>query len=263
MRVMNLDNGLWISGVLIESILVGLLLYRRTWRTLPIFIGFCIWEALSGAAAYFIVRNAPNSYPFFYLVQSVVDATFEFAVLVELTWSVLRPIRNSLPPKTLLAIVAILLIIAAAIWPFSGLQAFVSLAPALARIAHVQQTTALLRVFFFLALAGCSQLLSIGWRDRELQVATGLGFVSLVSLGTAMLHTHQSTWVQYSHLNQVLVGSYLGSLVYWVVCFAQKEAERREFTPQMQNLLLAVAGVARAERTALTNASGGTGHPKE
>jgi len=54
---------------------------------------------------------------------------------------------------------------------------------------------------------------------------------------------------------QLLLGSYICTLLYWIFSFAKKEAERREFTPQMQNLLLAVAGVARAERTALTAAS--------
>jgi hypothetical protein len=123
-------------------------------------------------------------------------------------------------------------------------------------LVHLQQTTSILRILLFLGMAGCSQLLSIGWRDRELQVATGLGVYSLVSVGVTMIQTHQSTGAhgsQYAHLNQFVVGSFLCSLLYWVFSFAQKEAERREFTPQMQNLLLAVAGVARAERTALTS----------
>ena len=117
------------------------------------------------------------------------------------------------------------------------------------------QTTAILRILFFLVLAGCSQLLSIGWRSRELQIATGLGFYSLVSLGVAMLHTHQTMGPLYRHLNQVEVASYLCSLLYWVFSFAQKEAERREFSPQMQNLLLAVAGAARSTRMALTDST--------
>jgi len=41
------------------------------------------------------------------------------------------------------------------------------------------------------------------------------------------------------------------------VSFAQKEAERREFSPQMQGLLLAVAGSARSTRIALTGSGPG------
>ena len=66
-----------------------------------------------------------------------------------------------------------------------------------------------------------------------------------------MYHTHQAVADQNYFLNQIVVASYICSLVYWVVCFSQREQERKEFTPQMQNLLLAMAGVARADREAL------------
>lgn len=259
---MNLDNGLWIGSLLAEAALVGFLIYRRAWRTIPIFVSFCIWEILSSSIAFFVLRRFPSSYPLYYLFESVIGSVLEFGVLVELAWSVLRPIRASLPRRTPFVIAVVLLAIGAAIWPFSGLQSFATLPPAFGAIAHVQQTTSLLRILFFVALAGGSQFLSIGWRDRELQVATGLGFYSLASLASAMLHTHQSTWTQWVHLNQLLIGTYIFVLAYWALCFAQKEAERREFTPQMQNLLLAVAGVARAERTALTGASSAQRTPK-
>jgi hypothetical protein len=49
------------------------------------------------------------------------------------------------------------------------------------------------------------------------------------------------------------VASYICSLLYWVFSFAQKEAERREFTPQMRSFLLAAAGAARTTRVALND----------
>jgi prepilin signal peptidase PulO-like enzyme (type II secretory pathway) len=162
------------------------------------------------------------------------------------------PFAPSLPRYTLVALSALTLLIGAAIWPFAAVGGIAQLPADAQLVVHLQQTAAILRILLFLGMAGCSQLLSIGWRDRELQVATGLGFYSLVSLGAAFLSTHRPTLNQYGHLNQIVIGSFLCALLYWVFSFAQQEAERREFTPQMQNLLLAVAGVARAERTALT-----------
>jgi hypothetical protein len=44
-------------------------------------------------------------------------------------------------------------------------------------------------------------------------------------------------------------------LLYWAFSFAQAETKRREFTPQMQSLLLAVAGNARTARMSLTEES--------
>jgi len=97
-------------------------------------------------------------------------------------------------------------------------------------------------------------LLSIGWRDRELQVATGLGFYSIASLAVQVAQSHQGMG-QYSDLNRIVVASYVCSLLYWVFSFATKEAERRDFTPQMQNFLLAVAGAARTSRSVLTEST--------
>jgi hypothetical protein len=50
----------------------------------------------------------------------------------------------------------------------------------------------------------------------------------------------------------VVAGSYLVSLVYWVVSFAQQEAARREMTPAMEEFLLGMAKVMRRQRTELS-----------
>ncbi len=108
-----------------------------------------------------------------------------------------------------------------------------------------------LRILLFLLLAGCSQLLSISWRDRELQVATGLGFYSLATLAVSMIQPHLSTSTQYVLVNQIGFGSFLCAMLYWIFSFSQKEEARQEFTPQMQRVLLAMAGTARTARVAL------------
>jgi hypothetical protein len=61
--------------------------------------------------------------------------------------------------------------------------------------------------------------------------------------------------LQYHLIDQIVTISYVCSLAYWCYCFAQQEAARREFTPQMQNFLLAVAGTARTTRMSMTDSS--------
>jgi hypothetical protein len=56
-------------------------------------------------------------------------------------------------------------------------------------------------------------------------------------------------------LNQIAAVSYMCSLFYWIFSFTQKEAAPREFTPQMENFLLAVAGTAHASRIDITEAT--------
>jgi hypothetical protein len=206
---------------------------------------------LSNVLAYLIYRYYPSVYFTAYLVQVIVDSTLEFGVLVELAWSVLRPVRASLSRVTLMVIGALILVAAAAIWPFAALPGLVDISKQGLLLVQLQQTVSILRVLFFVLLAGGSQFLSLGWRDRELQVATGLGLYSLAGLTAAMIHMHQTSASQYQHLGEVVVAGNLCCLLYWAVSFAQKEAERRQFTPQMQNMLLSVAGAAHITRVAL------------
>jgi hypothetical protein len=250
---LSLDITLWFAYIAVEAALVGLLLYRRAWRTLPVFCAYCAWDVCSNIVAYLISRFYAASFLHVYIAETLLDSALLLCVLVELVWSVLRPIRSSLP-RSALAVVGVLLLLAAAvIWPFASFSGLAHIASKQwLMLTQLQHTVSVLRILFFLLLAGGSHLLSIGWRDRELQVATGLGFYSLVSIAVSILQAHQSTGVQYARLNEFVVVSFLGSLFYWAYCFSQKEAERREFTPQMQSFLLAVAGAAHSSRVALT-----------
>jgi hypothetical protein len=252
----SLDLLLWLGGVLGAAVMVGLLAYRHAWKSLPWFFSFCIWALIGDLGAQAVMHYAPHAYLNTYVAQKIIDSTLEFCVLVELAWSVFRPYRASLPKATPYVLGAVIAAVGLAIWPFADSKAFAGFSLGWRLLGRVDQTDSILKVLFFLILAGCSQLLSIGWRDRELQVATGLGFYSLVSLAVSLAHTHQTAGVQYRHLDQVLIASYIGSLVYWVFSFSHKEAERREFSPQMQGLLLAVAGAARSTRISMTDASG-------
>jgi hypothetical protein len=253
---MSLDNTIWLAGIVTEAVVVGLLVFRQVWRVVPFFCVYCVWDLLSNVVGFMSIRFSPGTYNVqTYLIATVIDSALQFGVLVELALSVLRPLRQSLPRFTPIVIGALILALGVLIWPFASLPGLAQYSVTQQLLGHLQQAVSILRVLFFLLLAASSQWLSIGWRDRELQVATGLGFYSLVSLAAAMLATHESTGLQFFHLNQIVVASFLCSLLYWVISFVQKQAERREFTPQMQNLLLAVAGAARASRAALSDPS--------
>lgn len=251
---MDIDSSLWIACSAAEAAVIGLLIYRRAWRTFPFFLAYSIWTLTANAAGYavFGAYGVHSSiYITVYLTNLIVDSVLGFAVLIELGWSVLRPLHSSLPRRFIWIISAFILLVGAITWPFVAVPAVQELSREQALLWHLQQSLAVLRVLVCLALVGGSQLLSIGWRDREIQVATGFGFYSLVGVIIAILHTHQTSRAQYGLLDRFVVASYLCSLVYWVVSFAQKEQERRAMTPQMESMLLAVAGAAHSTRVAL------------
>ena len=249
------ELAIWFVGLIGEAIAIGLLLYRRASKILPVFCLFLGWTILSDVIMMILSREIgardPNRYTQIYMVEISLDFCVQFAVLVELAWSVLRPIRASLPRRTILVISAIFLLMGAAVWPIAGKLALSGPTHQWHILMQLQQSFSILRVLFVLVLAGFSQLLAIGWRDRELQVATGLGFYSLMSLGVTILHTHHATATVYHNVDQLVPASYFCSLIYWIMSFAQQEAPRQEFTPRMETFLLAVSGAARANRMTL------------
>lgn len=251
------DSVILCSGVAAEVVLILLLARSRAYKNFPAFFLFLIWSLFSDGFMYYVrVHQSPELFYSIYKVQLVIDSIMIFAVLVEVAWNVLRPIRASLPRYSWLGIAALILVGALILWPIAGLTAPPGLTPQGHNFFVLQQTPALLRAVFFLALAAFSQVLSIGWRDRELQIASGLGFYSIVSLAIFMLHTHQPTNSPSYHILDIMGGiSYLVALFYWVYAFATQTVERREFTPQMQSMLLAVAGAARNTRVALNDSS--------
>jgi hypothetical protein len=250
------ESILLVCGMASEAAIILLLVRGRVLRTFPVFFIFLCWSLFSDLFLYCIrVVYPPETFYRIYQVQLVADSIMIFALLVEVAWSVFRPIRKSLPKYSWVGIAVLVAVGGIILWPIAGFVAPDNLSQAGMTLFRLQQTPAILRAVFFLALAAFSQVLSIGWRDRELQIATGLGFYSIISLAITIFHSHQAVGSQYHWLDLLGGVSYLAALIYWVYSFATQPAERREFSPQMQSMLLAVAGAARSTRVALTDSN--------
>jgi len=248
-REMSLQTVFSLAGIVTESVVVGLLVYRSVWRNFPVFLAYCIWALLSDVLVFAIVALAPSRYDLrFYFVDTAFDFAMQLGVLVELAWAVLRPLRVGLSRRAIWMVAALVLAAGGGIWPFAGIPG----TDISSRIWHLtvqmQQTASFLRILFFLGLVACSQLLSLGWRDREMQIATGFGFYSLVSVGVAAINSHLATGQQFRQMYAVVATSFLCSLIYWAFNFARPEASRREFTPEIRRILMAIAATARITR---------------
>ena len=246
-----IDSLLAGCGVAAEAVLVLLLWRTRVFRLLPAFSLYICWSLVSDAFFLWVQFRWPGAPYSLYHGQMVIDSAMIFAVLVELAWSVLKPVRSSLPKGSWIGIAFLIALAGLLLWPVAGLTLPRYLTPQGKNFFGLSQTFAILRVVVFLAMAGFSQLLAIGWRNRELQIATGLAFYSTVSLSTTIVHTHQIVGTQYHWLDELVAISYFGALAYWVLVFATKEAERQDFSPQMQNFLLLVGSTAKTSRVAL------------
>ena len=258
---MTLDTKLVLLTALVEAVVIGLLAYRKFYKKLPLFFCYLIWLLILSVASVSIAHSySEEVLQKIFVVADIVDAAFMFCVLVELSMSVLSPIRSSLPSWTVYGVAGIMMVAFALIWPFAKPPGFKTL-DSLSKIqVHVDMTNAVLPIVFFLALAACSQWLSLSWRDRELQIGTGLGIFALATLTISLLKMNVGTATtdaiqRYHLLDQAQAASYIPAMLYWLVSFAQKVPERRDFTPQMENFLLAVAGNARSTRVAMRDSS--------
>ena len=114
--------------------------------------------------------------------------------------------------------------------------------------APLDLTVGLLRMLIFAATAGFAQVLGIGWKNKVLQLATALSFYSAVDLIVSLLERHSGGSFA---LEPVRGAAYVFELGFLVWAFTTKDVRRREFSPQMEQFLVTLAGRAKLARTAL------------
>ena len=210
MTLDSIDLTLWLAGIGMEALLLGLVIWKRVYRTLPVFSCFFLWCLLSDGGMAVAVRF-PTAYLQATLVNITVDALFQLAILAELGRAVVRHNRVTPPSRIVIALLTVLAFILA-----GSLNKWVI--PTQLPIADIlylllMQLYAVLRVVFLLTLVWWSSLQGLRWPPRELRILTGLGLYILATLCVAVLHSHNMSGMQYHWLDQLLVAIYL-----WALC---------------------------------------------
>jgi hypothetical protein len=231
---MSLTTALWVADIAIEAAVVGLVLYRQIWRRLPMFLAFCIWALISDAAN-FAIRFSParefiaTDFLKFCFVATVIDTSLQFSVLIELAGSLLRPTRSNSSRYALLAIVATVSVVGGTVWSFADGPGLSS-TPPWDILLRLLQAVSVLRILFFLAFAVSSHFFSLKLTDRELQVAKGFGFYSLVGAAVSVATFQLSTASQFRDLCLEIAGGFLLPMIYWVFRFAEPVGTTRDIT---------------------------------
>jgi hypothetical protein len=103
-------------------------------------------------------------------------------------------------------------------------------------------------MLIFAVTAGFAQLLGIGWKNQVLRLATALSFYSAVSLILSLVQSHTGPTETLDRIRAANFMFELGSLL-WI--FTTKDVRRREFSPQMEQFLVTLAGRAKLARSAV------------
>ncbi len=234
-------------GLIAEIALLVVLIARRQYKIFPVFtfyIGFGLLYDL-GIGALMIASPHMARYLAFGLLP--LQYLIEFGVLLEIAWNVLRPVHMSLPRGSIRVFILVVTL---------ALLCGVLLAWHLDRTGRrvedfrgpLDLTVGLLRMLIFAATAGFAQLLGIGWKNKVLQIATALSFYSAVDLVVSLVQRYTGSSQNLEDIRAVAFTLELGFLVW---AFTTKEVRRREFSPQMEQFLVTLAGRAKLARTAL------------
>jgi hypothetical protein len=248
MRLQALFATFTALGIIAEIGLLIALVSRRQFKIFPIFTLYVAFNLLSdlGVGTLVVLYSLHVGYivafgllPLQYLL--------ELAVLLEITWNVLRPVHASLPQGTIRVFVsAVALALLGGIflaWHFGNTGNKIQDIK-----VPLDLMVGLLRMLIFVATAGFAQLLGVGWKNKVLQLATALSFYSAVSLIVSLVERYSGRSKELDGLVSVAFTLELAFLV-WV--FTTKEVRRREFNPQMEQFLVTLAGRAKLARTAL------------
>jgi hypothetical protein len=256
MPAQTFTNVLATAVILMQAVLAGTIVRRGLSRSYPIFLLYLCLNLIEDPSAIILSSRSPDLYRHFYFVVTVLDYILQLFILWEIARNVFRPAKGvtPLPVKRLAAVglLVCLLILAS----FSPRITLIATLDSLTRITLV---LAILKIVLFGVLAGFAQLLGIGWRNHVLQLASGFAFFGAASLLVQLSNSHTPPGAEYllhrAALNEIQSGAYLATLLFWIWAFSRNEAPRKDFTPQMQEVLVTIAQSAKRTRLAVTRGS--------
>jgi hypothetical protein len=248
MSLQALNATLGLLGIVVEIVLLAALVVRRQYKIFPVFTSYIAFNLLYdvglGALA---LAYSPHIARVLALGLLPLQYLIELGVLLEIAWNVLRPVRTSLPPgsmRVFVGSVALALLCGTLLaWHLENTGNKVE-----DFRGPLDLTVGLLRMLIFVVTAGFAQLLGIGWKNKVLQLATALSFYSVVDLIVSLVQRYSGSS---NNLDEVRGVAYVLELGFLVWVFTTKEVRRREFSPQMEQFLVTLAGRAKLARTAL------------
>ena len=257
MHLWTVDNVSIAAGLVLQAALAFVLIQRSLARLYPIFLLYLLLNLVEDPLGW-ALQGSETIYLRYYFVVTIIDYILQLLILFEIGRNVIRPSKRSIPfPVAPVAIVGILLcaLIAAS---FSPQVQLIGLGHTREILIRVSLLLAILKILLFVTLAVFAQVLGIGWKSHVLQLASGFAFYGAVSLMVQLSSTrvagsdNMSYVIHLTRLAQIQSAAYNFTLVFWIWAFSRNEAQRKDFTPQMQEVLVTIAKSAKRTRLAVT-----------
>jgi len=255
MQHLTVDGVLATVTLVTQAALAYLMIKKGSSRDYPILLTYMFFNLAVDPLA-LLLQNT-GIYLKFYFTGQVLDYVLQLLIILEIGRNVLRPSKRSLPFRLWPVVTGGILVCAILAATFSPQTPSAGNAAILLRVTL---GLAILKLLLFAGMAGFAQFLGIGWKNRVLQLASGLAFYGAISLLVQLSSSHlPSTNPSYNahlvRLAQIQWGAYSLTLMSWIWAFSRNEAPRKDFTPQMQEVLVTIAGAAKRTRLAVTRSA--------
>jgi hypothetical protein len=217
MPLRTLVNDVWTIGIALQVLLGVVLLYRRTWRKLPIFAAYAFFNLFEAAIAYSVFSAYGNGLAYFYVycVCEAISKLLGFAVVYEIftglfsTHHALRRLAT-----TVFAGAVVLLVVLGAIviyaQPQADRNAFESAVIVIAEATRIVEVGLLMFLFLF------SSAFGLHWRGHIFGIALGLGLFAAVDLVNVTLRSYFGSGAA-DILNLAGVAVFCLSILMWTI----------------------------------------------
>jgi hypothetical protein len=258
MQPLTVDGTISAIALVAQAALAFVIIRKKSSRDYPILLAYMFFNLVEDPLAW-MLQNA-RIYPKFYFTFMVLDYLFQLLIVLEIGRNVLRPSKRSLPFRLWPVVTGGILICAILAATFSPQMQSDGNSGAAHTLLRVTLGLAILKLLLFAGMAGFAQFLGIGWKSRVLQLASALAFYGAISVLVQLSSSHLSS-INPSYnahlvgLAQIQSAAYILTLVFWTWAFSRNEAPRKDFTPQMQEVLVTIAGAAKRTRLAVTRSA--------
>jgi hypothetical protein len=212
MKAGSIVEFIWIGGPVLQLLLAGVLVYRKSWTTFPLFTSYALFN-LADAVVALGSRANPPVYFYVYWIGEAIGIVLGFLVVYEVFKNIF--IYHSALRKLAKLIFAISLFALVSLAVFILLHAGPRLTGNISRSVMVlEEATRTIEVGLLVVLFMCAGAFGLHWRQSVFGIALGLGIFVSVELVAVTMRSQLSP-ATHNAFAIVRAFAYITSLVVW------------------------------------------------
>ena len=212
MNASSIVDSLWIVGPIFQLVLIGVLVYRKTWLNFPLFTCYVMFNFVYALVS-LATRTKLAAYFYVYWVGEAVGIILGFFVVYEVFKTIFlhhSALRNVV---TLMFTISLVSLVALAV--FILIHAGPRLTGNVGRSVMVlEEATRTIEVGLLIVLFMCTSAFGLHWRQSVFGIALGLGIFASVELVAVTLRS-QASPAMHNAFSIVRALAFTASLLVW------------------------------------------------